>query len=558
MSCWKFFTFIILVLSFPFFWGNNALAQTPPSTLQDFTEIDQGYRIFTEETFAGNGRTCASCHIPRNNYSISPKDVEKLSKEEFSSLSVPTVPGLEHAALLKDFAVFNEGAGDTTDLNPVLKMQSSPRIDGLALNIKDQFEPDRDQLGWNGHGSANAPFPCEIAPGVPADGNVISFAMGAVRQHFTNSLDRIPEIDFRCPSEAENLALESFQLWIGRRAAEVDQNDNIIQTEYPLNGNDGIPGLVFNSPKLEEGKRLFLTREAGCNGCHRNAGALDRFGNNAEFDTGVEAAERERRNYSNSAGFELPENFGDGTGRFNTTPIIGSVASGRFFHNNLETDFEKAIGFYFTPHFVDSPSASSRQCGKTDSINGTTPPVPLPADPKACLAAVLDFHRGNPEGTATFNEARNLIGGFLRALDAWYELKDCERLIMEVGQRIQVGANIDLPILHCTFNLQDVKVALEGSKMKPNPYRKVLNAARQLQQELKAYQKTFHIFTAHQNAAPFSLSRFKNGTPVGRISQNLIWNYNGWQGPGIQLARILAKLRVLSDSIATLQPATGP
>src|SRR4051812_9073403 len=34
--------------------------------------VELGRRIFTTETFAGNGRTCATCHRPDDNFTIDP------------------------------------------------------------------------------------------------------------------------------------------------------------------------------------------------------------------------------------------------------------------------------------------------------------------------------------------------------------------------------------------------------------------------------------------------------------------------------------------------------
>ena len=37
-------------------------AELPPTSPRDFKCLDEGFRVFTEETFEGNGRTCATCH----------------------------------------------------------------------------------------------------------------------------------------------------------------------------------------------------------------------------------------------------------------------------------------------------------------------------------------------------------------------------------------------------------------------------------------------------------------------------------------------------------------
>ena len=57
-----------------------------------------------------------------------------------------------------------------------------------------------------------------------ADGSVRAFASGAVAQHFTRSLNRIPGADFRRATVAELEALEAFQRWLGRRPLTSEEN----------------------------------------------------------------------------------------------------------------------------------------------------------------------------------------------------------------------------------------------------------------------------------------------------------------------------------------------
>ena len=39
-------------------------------------QINLGRTLFNDETFDGNGRTCATCHIPTEHFAITPGDVE--------------------------------------------------------------------------------------------------------------------------------------------------------------------------------------------------------------------------------------------------------------------------------------------------------------------------------------------------------------------------------------------------------------------------------------------------------------------------------------------------
>src|SRR5262245_52489284 len=73
--------------------------------------VDEGFRVFTEETFDGNGRKCSTCHIPEANYSISPEDIAELSDKDRALVFAENVPGLEESALINDLALFNVKGG---------------------------------------------------------------------------------------------------------------------------------------------------------------------------------------------------------------------------------------------------------------------------------------------------------------------------------------------------------------------------------------------------------------------------------------------------------------
>lgn len=64
--------------------------------------VDRGQALFFNETFAGNGRTCATCHTPEENFSISPEAIAVLPASH--PLFVP-VPGLEDPAKLREDAL---------------------------------------------------------------------------------------------------------------------------------------------------------------------------------------------------------------------------------------------------------------------------------------------------------------------------------------------------------------------------------------------------------------------------------------------------------------------
>jgi hypothetical protein len=180
------------------------------------------------------------------------------------------------------------------------------------------------------------------------------FQTGAIIQHYTRSLSRVEDSDFRQATQPELNRIDVFLRSIGR------SNELAI-------GN-----VVMSDAGAEAGRVKFMA--VGCNGCHSNAGANAGFGGggNRNFNTGVESA----RNAALAAfpidgGFlTAPANpngsFGNGT--FNVPPLIEAADTGPFFHtattisgasaHNVDTatTIEEAIAFYDSPAFNNSPA----------------------------------------------------------------------------------------------------------------------------------------------------------------------------------------------------------
>src|SRR5262249_32772065 len=115
--------------------------------------------------------------------------------------------------------------------------------------------PPADRTGWSGDGAPNA-------------GALRDFMTGAIRQHYTLTLARVPGQDFRFASDAELDDIDGFMRKIGR------SNELVLNT------------VVMSDARADAGRTSFLT--VGCNGCHGNAGA-NAGGSNANFNTGVES-----------------------------------------------------------------------------------------------------------------------------------------------------------------------------------------------------------------------------------------------------------------------------
>ena len=298
--------------------GTLGSASAKALTADNLKRIDQGFQIFTTETFGGNGRSCGTCHIPDKNYNISPADIAELTDEQKALVFATSVPELENATLVEKLALFNinEGHAPGNDNTPAGPFRGSMTVAGLAFTTANQFctvpagglvaltqcgsfavtpteranEPVNDgtrriELGWAGDGGAG--LDPSIFPNIPASQDCIdavnafaanptdrtqalrAFSLGAVRTHNPRSLDRVPGTDFRCPTADELDALAAFQQWLGRRF-ELDLTKLTFMKGPDENGPG--PGLA------EEGKAIFMSDIATCNRCHFNAGSNGSLG----------------------------------------------------------------------------------------------------------------------------------------------------------------------------------------------------------------------------------------------------------------------------------------
>ena len=301
----------------------------PPMSPEDQL-IARGRVLFNTEIFGGNGRTCATCHPAQNNFALDAAFIAKLPPTDplFVAEFVPALKqNFENPKLMREFALILENLDGFGDLANRFTMRGVPHVLGMRRSIAS---PQGPRTGWSGDGA-------------PGDGSLRAFATGAVIQHFTKSLDRIPGVDFRLPTAEELDALEAFQLSLGRAD----------ELRLPL----ALKGTV-----ARRGQAIFLDNSLGkCNVCHRNAGANtflppnDTPLGNANFDTGVEALVDTLQRLTGEKvpkddGFGIP---GDGT--FNVPSIIEAADSGPFFHNNAIDTIEGAVAFYNGDAFRNSP-----------------------------------------------------------------------------------------------------------------------------------------------------------------------------------------------------------
>ncbi len=291
--------------------------------------VAKGRRLFFNETFNGNGRTCGTCHPADNNLTLDPAFIARLPKTDplfVAEFNPDLAKNFENSRLMREFALIMENLDGFDDLDNRFVMRGIPHTIGLKVSIDNPAGP---RTGWSGDGA-------------PGDGTLRSFATGAVIQHFTKRLDRVPGVDFRLPTANELEALEAFQASLGR------------QRELKL-------PLPLKATITKRGQEIFLDNRLGkCNLCHSNAGSNANFGQgnagNLSFNTGVEDLPDLRQKLTKEKvprddGFRFP---GDGT--FNTPSLVEAADTGPFFHNNAVDTIEGAVAFYNGASFNNSPA----------------------------------------------------------------------------------------------------------------------------------------------------------------------------------------------------------
>jgi mono/diheme cytochrome c family protein len=307
------------------------LAACPPQPPVDpeAARIAKGRRLFFNETFAGNGRTCGTCHREERNFSIDAAFIATLPKDDplfVAEFNPDLKRNFENPRLMREFGLILENLDGFDDLASRFTQRGVPHVLALRTSIDS---PQGPRTGWSGDGA-------------PADGSLRSFAMGAVIQHFTKRLDRVPGVDFRLPSDEELDALEAFQRSLGR--------ERDLELPLPLRGT-----------VAARGQQIFVDDRLGkCNICHRNAGANATLGGqdrgNANFNTGVESLPDQPARLTTEL---VPTDDGLGTpgdGTFNTPPLVEAADTGPFFHNNAIETIEGAVAFYNGQAFNNSPS----------------------------------------------------------------------------------------------------------------------------------------------------------------------------------------------------------
>jgi cytochrome c peroxidase len=319
-----------------------------------------GARVFFDEKFGGNGRTCGSCHPAANNYTLdatfiaSVPATDPLFVAENPAFNLST---LETSDIHSGFALIRENVDGFEDIQHKFVSRSVPHTLSLATSVtRDPADATgslvQQRTGWGGDGA-------------PGDGTLRSFLDGAIKQHYPKDPSRTPGVSFRFASEAEKDQVLAFQLALGR-TNELDLNQ-----------------VSLTDAGATIGRAAFLDPMVGrCNECHGNAGANAlASGKNRNFNTGVIEAPtafvaQPDGSFLFDGGFGgqglakpnlvtvtgQPDAFGDGS--FSPPPLIEAADTAPFFHTNAfgspvdnTQGIEGAVSFYATNLFLQSPAA---------------------------------------------------------------------------------------------------------------------------------------------------------------------------------------------------------
>ena len=482
----------------------------PSTALQQL--ITQGRNSFLNDTFNGNGRTCATCHREDNNFTIDPEFIATLPPNDplfVAEFNPALSQNFENPVLMRKFGLILENVDGFDDLDDKFVMRSVPHTLAMlpdTLNPAQLDEthppfgpvvPPMERTGWSGDGAAVGAFTLADGTSHQATGTLRDFMIGAIIQHYTKTLNRVPGGDFKMPTVAQLDALEAFQKSLGRRqnlklagegalklksekaskGQEIFNNPGTIIN--PLNG-----AFLFNQPSQGAGRCLL---------CHFNAGAADfvegaLFGgvndpgtgtavSNSNFDTGVE--DQPFRPFTllvpaqkipPDGGFGRDPIFRDGKflgfgngaanapatppdlnkRTFNTPVLVEAADTGTFFHDNSISTIEGAVEFYNSDSFNNSPIGRNIKSLDPSGIG-----IHLETTEVEAVAAflrvinVLENIRSsvdleNRAKTATsFSQAQELLKLSLSELDDAIEVLDGGRLHPDAKKKLRQAAAID-------------------------------------------------------------------------------------------------------------------
>ena len=106
--------------------------------------IAKGKRIFFNETFSGNGRTCGTCHPAENNLTIDPAFIARLPNNDplFVAEFIPALAkNFENPRLMREFGLILENLDGFEDLDNKFVMRGVPHTLGMRVSVDSPQGP---------------------------------------------------------------------------------------------------------------------------------------------------------------------------------------------------------------------------------------------------------------------------------------------------------------------------------------------------------------------------------------------------------------------------------
>ena len=141
-----------LLAPFAFLLPAPAFAQVNTATVDVDALIAEGENLFFNETFAGNGRTCGTCHRAENNFTIDPAFIATLPANDplFVAEFNADLAELENPTLMRQFGLILANVDGLEDPASKFVMRSVPHMLGMSMSIQSSAtEPPLQMTGWS-------------------------------------------------------------------------------------------------------------------------------------------------------------------------------------------------------------------------------------------------------------------------------------------------------------------------------------------------------------------------------------------------------------------------
>ncbi len=362
--------------------------------------IKQGENLFVRETFLGNGRTCATCHVPAERFSLTPTRIAALPTDDPLFVMDANINKLVLTGVTQpsDFVLSGVIRGTLGGTGKVLAGSGSTYliIGGASLNIAGNVIADakgnRGTFSSFTAGNLSGPTPTNsdafglerntflkggralfveningtnqtsflrasptvmnvkfTAPfGLSGDiADLQTFSTGAIAQHAPRSLNRVAGTDFRNATTAELDAIAAFQNSLTLPANENFDEANRFER-------------FLTTAAQRRGRDLFLGPQAKCSVCHggktlsQSDGTRGTIlGANQSFNNGVQ-------NLPENAGLPREQALGQpaNSRAFSTPALMGIGKTAPFFHEASAANLGASVAFYDNPNFNNSPGAA--------------------------------------------------------------------------------------------------------------------------------------------------------------------------------------------------------